>query len=57
MSRWEIYEEETLKAFTYKTDKEIAAYLCDKGYKRNHRQIAGKRLRMGLRKNKPKLQD
>jgi len=56
MSSWSFYEEDTLRAFMYKTDQEIAEYLCLKGYKRNKKQIAGKRIRMGLRKNTPKKQ-
>jgi hypothetical protein len=50
MARWQLYEEETLKAFRYKTDKEIADYLCEKGYKRNKKQVSEKRLRMGITK-------
>ena len=50
MARWEHYEEEAIKALYYKSDKEIAAYLTEKGYPRNTKQVAGKRLRMGLYK-------
>jgi hypothetical protein len=49
--RWDNYEEETIKAFTYKTDREIAAYLADKGYDRTPKQVSNKRLRMGLKKS------
>jgi hypothetical protein len=55
MPRWQHYEEETIKAYHYKSDKEIAAYLTEKGYPRNVKQVAGKRLRMGISKyNKDK---
>lgn len=50
MASWEHYEEETIKALHYKSDKDIAAYLTEKGYPRNTKQVAGKRLRMGITK-------
>ena len=50
MGSWKVYEEEAIKALHYKSDKEIAAYLTEKGYPRNTKQVAGKRLRMGIRK-------
>ena len=50
MGSWNHYEEETIKALHYKSDKDIATYLTEKGYPRNTKQVAGKRLRMGITK-------
>ena len=50
MTRWHQFEEEAIKALHYKSDKEIASHLTEKGYPRNTRQVAGKRVRMGLYK-------
>ena len=50
MTRWQQFEEEAIKALHYKSDKDIAAHLTEKGYLRNAGQVAGKRVRMGLYK-------
>jgi hypothetical protein len=52
--KWSEYEEDTLKSYTYMTDKEIAEYLTLKGYKRSAKQVSGKRERMNIRKRMSK---
>jgi hypothetical protein len=48
--KWEKYEEDTVKAFTYMSNKEISSYLREKGYEKTPKQISDKKSRLGKRK-------